>query len=96
LIVPAGEGSPFAVRAHVAESAPADTEGTIWCPELVPLPGESAEAYRGRLEGPACRTAAWRVVLAAQEAPVGVVVRDDLRSSPHFEVLLGYLRDLMS
>lgn len=65
------------------------------CSELAPRADESVHDYRERLEGPVCRTAAWRLVLRAQDQNVAVVTRANDRSMGHVHVLLTYLRGLM-
>ena len=59
---------------------------------LAPHPEETAEAYQVRLEGPAERAAAWRVVLTAEQLPLSI--RLESGEPDLARVLLSYIREL--
>lgn len=63
--------------------------------ELLPRAGESVEAYRGRLETPPCRTAAWRIILAAGDEPFAIDLGNESDQKRCGPILVAYLRSLI-
>lgn len=59
---------------------------------LAPRPGEPAEAYRARLEQPAERAAAWRIVLTAEQRPLSISLESGEPDLGRF--LLAYVHEL--
>lgn len=87
-----GEGVAPAARrvVHLTDRSGADVST-----HLVPGPGETAEEYACRLETPVCRTAAWGLVLAAQDQPIDLDFGDEIVRGKYGPILLSYLRALI-
>lgn len=96
-----GRAEENAWRVFVSRRAPEQGSYDQWAPELAPAAGETLAQYQARLEGPACRTAAWTIALKAQDEAVciGFADQDDLDSpdsTPFAEALLACIRELLA